>query len=538
MVWSIKDRIENPTIVALDPTGERVAYRKPDFSIWLIDHELDEKRQLTTAEMRATSLSWSPSNKLVIGFRDGMVRVYDRFRESTPRDLQVGEKPIIGLRFNVDESILGTVGRDGIVRRVDLTDGAISDSYSLGVPEMFKASLCPDGRYVVGGKRFNHLSVWDRHADRRIAIERNPGPFINAAILNQPEPQIAMATRGRIELLRPDKRSVFLHLGRFPVRTLTSSHDSSLLLAGDDDGNVILFRTQGRNAQRAVAMAASRATVVRFLDSGKGIAVCGGPEPTAIHDATSGQQRKLLPPTTTPIVDAERNADGTMLYYSLVGGDIGSWDTKRSQPGPLQAKTEQRLIDISLADDEQTLVGVSKSGLLYFYDLQTGDHQTRPIEHQQRCSALTISNVKSRLFTADDEGIIKSWDQPTGKPIASTDDRKSRIHELTLHPEQNILAAACSDGYVRIYDTESLSLLQELIAHTSAVRSLDFSADGKTLASGGLDSRMILWDTELWQPQIACHVDGKGIHSVRFSPAGNQLVIAGNHNQLLVWETD
>ena len=94
-----------------------------------------------------------------------------------------------------------------------------------------------------------------------------------------------MATRGRIMLLDRDKRSIILHLCRFPVRTLAVSQDPSILLVGDSDGTVILFRGEAPDDRRSIDLVTSRAVIVRFLNSGKTIVVCSGRQRSALYDA-------------------------------------------------------------------------------------------------------------------------------------------------------------------------------------------------------------------------------------------------------------
>jgi WD40 repeat protein len=341
-----------------------------------------------------------------------------------------------------------------------------------------------------------------------------------------------------VELVRPGGENVLLNLTDSPVRATASSPDGSLLLIGDMEGNVILFRTVRPSVPRSVAARGSRISDIRFLDSGNSLAVCRDQQAIDVRDVVSGDLLWTIPTTTKSITDVEMDAETTTLYYCLADGTLGSWNVQRQEPGAFEAISDQRIVDSAISADGRKLFGISKGGLLTVFQLESNQRELQPTGHEANCSALVLSRRSTRVFTADDSGTIKCWDRKSLSELHSTSAGMARIHELAIDPGDEFLAAAFDDGLVRVLDSETLVPVAELIVHTSAVRSLDFSPDGKILATGGMDSRVILWDTGLWQTQATWGVDGTGIRSVRFSPDGNRLAVAGNHDQVMIWEVE
>ncbi len=538
LVWSHRDNILHPTIIALDSTGQRIAYQKPDRSIFVFDHARGAKHELASGnDIRPVSITWSSSDQFAIGLSNGTVRVWSSGFEQPPREFRVGEKPVVGIGFRQDENVLGAVCADGVVQLVNLSDGALDASYSLGVRGVLDAVLDSECRYVAAGRRFHYVKCWDLEQASPLFENQNPGPFVTCAVFTRPRIQFGLATRSRVELVRPGGKDVFLNLADAAVGTIASSPDGSLLLVGDWDGNVILVRTVRPDVPRSLATSGSKINDIRFLDSGNSLAVCGQ-QIFAVHDVASAELLSTIPKAAKLITDVETDSDATTLYYCLTDGTLASWNVQRQEPGAFHALSEQRIVDIAVSADGNKLFGISRGGLLTIFQVDSDQTELHPTEHEANCSALALSPRCNQLFTADNSGTIKCWDPKSFSELYSTSAGTERINELAIDPGGKFLAAASGDGLVRVFDSEALVLVAELIVHTSAVRSLDFSPDGKTLATGGLDSRVILWDTGLWQPQAAWDVDGSGVRSVRFSPDGNQLAVAGSHDQVMIWEVE
>ncbi len=403
---------------------------------------------------------------------------------------------------------------------------------------MLDAVLDSECRYVAAGRRFHYVKGWDLEQQSPLFVNQNPGPYVTCAVFTQPRVQFALATRSRVELVRPDGENVFLNLGDSPVRAIASSPDGSLLLVGDMEGNVILFRTVRPGVPRTVTASSSRISDIRFLDSGNSLAVCGDQRTFDVHDVISGDLLSTSPTIPNYITDVETDADAKTLYYCLTDGTLGSWNVQRQEPGAFRALSEQRIVDIAVSADGKNLFGISRGGLLTVFPVESNQGELHPTGHEANGSAIALSPRSNRVFTADDSGTIKCWDRESFSELHSASAGTARIHEMAIDPSGKFLAAASGDGLVRVFDSETLVLVADLIVHTSAVRSLDFSPDGRTLATGGMDSRVILWDTGLWQPQAAWNVDGTGVRSVRFSPDGLQLAVAGNHDQVMIWEVE
>jgi serine/threonine protein kinase/WD40 repeat protein len=537
LLWTMTDRIDPPTCVTLDPSAQRVAYRKRDRSLWIYDRGTSTKRQLCQGEEDAGQcVVFSPTGKLAISTRNGAVRVWDESLELPPVEHQISDAAVVGLRFSADAQSMFTASANGLIQTVRISDGSIIESQQVDEPGIQSAEFSHDGRYLMTGRRYQYVTAWDRQTGLSLFRNDNPGPFIACAFVDSVGPRFGLATRRRLELVHPDLAPVFLHMGNAPVQTLCASSDGSLLLIGDDAGSVVVFRTNCPEVPRGIPLVRPGASTIRFAGGGEILVAPSGPANLDLYDVARGKHLDSLPPLPSRMADAETDETGSMLFYSMAARQVGSWDLVRNEAGTLNLEVDERIVDLVVAPDQKQLIGVSK-GSLWNLDIEANQARKLPASHDHACSAIVCSPREAVFFTADEEGAIQRWAVDPLKPLCLVSGAGSRIHELAVSPDGALLGAACSDGFVRIYDAQSLLMIEELVVHNSAVRSLDFSPDGITLATGGMDSQLVLWDTEAWQSQSVWDVQGAGIRSVRFSSDGETLAVTGNQDEILLWET-
>ncbi|MEM1067961.1 MAG: WD40 repeat domain-containing serine/threonine-protein kinase, partial [Planctomycetota bacterium] len=511
--WSFNEALSHPTIVALGPCLDRVAYRKPDRSIHLRGRAGREHFILCDGETESGhSLAFSSTGKIAVGLQGGRIKVWDD-PELSPAEYQVAKTSVVGVRFSEDESELFTAAADGSVQNVRLADGEVLHPSKFEAIGMLSARFSQDGRYVAGGRRYHYVRVWDRKTGELLAKNTNPGPYVACDVFANSDWRMGLATRSRVELIRPGDQRIFLRLGSTPVHSLCASPDGSQMLVGDDGGNVHVFRTSHPDVPRSIPMASDRAGVVRFLSDSQSVVVCSGSDGVDIYNLESGGNNNVNPQKRGLIVDAELDPSGETLYYSVTEKRVSSWNLTADAPGEVDIPVTERIVDLAISSEQNKLFGVTKLGSLWTFDLKEKQSWYRSSGHHANCSAIVLSPDSSEMFTADESGSIRRWNTDSMKAVKSAKGDGSRIHELAISKNGAFLAAACRDGYVRVYESKTLRQIAELIVHTSAVRSLDFSPDGSTLATGGLDSQLILWDTEVWQPQSVWNVPGTGIRS-------------------------
>ncbi|MGI9472282.1 MAG: protein kinase domain-containing protein, partial [Rubripirellula sp.] len=535
LICSAQDRIEHPTILALDFEGRRAIYRKPDQSIRLM--EIPSRETTTLAfgrQSRPTAFAWSNSGRLSVGFFDGMVQVWKEIGGRPELEFRVGEKAVVGMRFSADELVLGTATSDGVLQSNDLRDGEGVESYRSGVKGLHRVVFDPSLRYVTGGKRFHYVAEWDRVEQRRLLYDGSPGPFVAAAPIGNSEGGYVLATRSRLQVSLPGRSSAFVQLARDSIRSVVVSPNGSYGLSGDGVGNHVLFRTNPPSTPRQLPVTAERVRTVRFV--GNQLAICGVDTPIEVRSLDTNQITSVLPSPSLPILDVEIGSGSARLYYSMQDGTLASWDVDREQPAALMAKCDQRVIELASLDST-SVFGLTRRGHILQFSTESS-MPVREIEaHASRGSALTISKRNGKLYSADEQGVINAWDLATLDPEHTTSTGGPRVYEMAVNRDGESLATAVSDSRIRIYDAKNLKMDFELTAHTGPARTVDFSPDGKTLASGGMDGRVVLWDTTSWQVQVEIKLLPEGVRCVRFSPTGDRLVVSGNGENVAIFET-
>ncbi|MCP4891843.1 MAG: protein kinase [Planctomycetaceae bacterium] len=534
---AIQEKISHPTLLALGPRSNQVVFRKENRSMTLYDHERGESFKLCSGTREpGRAVVFSHTGKLAIGIGQGRLRVWDNI-DAPPAEFEVGNAPIIGLRFSPDETALYAMAANGIAKVIQLSDGSVVESIDLGTTGLQKAFFCRDGRFIAGGRSHHHVSVWDRETGTRIHRQDGLGAHINCVLFGSTELTIGLGERNRVDLIDQDQKSTLLHLGTSPVTAVCMSNDEAKIFIGDASGNASIFRSERPEVPRQISLTQPRAEIIRFTDD-HSMLTCSEPGNLEIYDTQSGKLTKSLPVQPSPVTDAEIAKDGSIVFFALTANRFKSWDLVRGVPGQIDLVLKERIVDFVVSHNQSQLFGISRAGSLWVLDLETNQSQFHAAGHEQRCSAIVQAPTEPVLFIADYNGDLSKWDTNSLQPRKRQPGTGSRITELAISPNGTLLAASCRDGIVRIYDTTSLSPLAELTVHNSSVRSLDFSPDGTTLATGCGDSQMILWDTETWQPQSVWDLEGQGIKSMRFSPSGERLAICGNHDQITLWEIE
>ncbi|MDG2220200.1 MAG: serine/threonine-protein kinase [Rubripirellula sp.] len=535
--FTVNDEISHPTLLAIGPRSNQIAFRKKDRQLVLYDFERDEKFNLCSSTQEpGHAVVFSPSGKLAIGVGKGQLRVWENI-DAPPVEFQIANSPIIGLRFSTDETVLYATAADGTVKAIQPSDGSIVESIDLGTSGLQKAFVSPDGRFVAGGRSYHHVSVWDRKTGTRILRHNDPGARINCVLFGSTELKIGLGERNRVDLIYRDQKSTLLHLGKSPVTALCLSSDQSRILIGDMQGNAFIFRTAPPEIPRQISLTQPISRIVRFTDN-QSLLLFSEPGNLDSYDARSGKRTRSLPQLTSRISDAEVTKDGSTVFFALTANRVKSWDLKHGAPGHFDTEVKERIVDFVLDSRQKQLIGITRAGSIWRFDLETNQSQLQSAGHKHRCSSIVHSTTEPVLFIADYQGDLSKWDANLLQLRKRQKGAGSRITELAVSPDGDVLAASCRDGIVRIYNTASLSLLTELTVHNSPVRSLDFSPDGTTLATGGNDSQMILWDTAAWQPQSVWDLEGQGIKSMRFSPNGKRLAVCGDHDKMTIWEIE
>ncbi len=204
------------------------------------------------------------------------------------------------------------------------------------------------------------------------------------------------------------------------------------------------------------------------------------------------------------------------------------------------------------ADNHRLAVGC-ESGVIHFFDAETGSWSESQADHQGAVRAISATSegklitgsadrralvwnassqwrlervigglnqpdaLVDRVLTLDfsrdgqwlatgggvpsRSGELKIWNVADGRLIREIKAAHTEtVFAVRFSPDGKQLASAAGDRLIKIFDAQSGETIRRLAGHTGHVLGLSWKADGKLLISGGSDNVLKLWDVEKGLP--------------------------------------
>jgi len=337
------------------------------------------------------------------------------------------------------------------------------------------------------------VAVAQRHLGERRAA---PAPLISPISSKKTTPHIVSVTPAL---------TFASHLQT--VRVVAWSPDGRLLASGGDDGQLLVWGTDGVVLQDVAHPAAVTA-------------LAWSPESGRLVTGAANQVTFLT--VLTGMVLARSTHD----HFSTVTGL--AWT----------AHNQQQVVSGAL--DQRAIVWQTTR-----YQPQTiFTHHAAPIE------SVTWAADGRTIASSSHGGVVRVWDAESGREVHSLyQDARLPMQAAAFAPIGMQLAVGGDDGVIRLWNgllcqrigpitrgTICLDTPRRLRSSHSPIRSLAWSPDARYLASGSDDGSFSLWDTVLAQePLLTMPVQpGSAVHSLAWSPEGLQLAIAAGKT-VIVW---
>ncbi len=206
--------------------------------------------------------------------------------------------------------------------------------------------------------------------------------------------------------------------------------------------------------------------------------------------------------------------------------------------------------ELAFSQDGRTLLSISFSGLINYWNVETGEKIS---EHHSKFDSegtLALSQNGSvfgcgywdgkiwsgDLSTGEREGIHKGHSSSLSKILKSTKYR--RIRALTFSTDGELFASGSEDKKVQVWNTQRNRKLATFKGHTSWVTALSFSNDGSILASGDADNIVRLWDVSKKRRLAVFKGHTNGILAMTFTPDGNTLATGSADGTVRLWDVN
>ncbi len=220
---------------------------------------------------------------------------------------------------------------------------------------------------------------------------------------------------------------------------------------------------------------------------------------------------------------------------SVVGvgnNEIAFWDPRTGEQQRVLRGHTERVDELAISRDGQTLVSGSFDHLVKVWDVASGKERLTLKGHSNFISAVAISPDGKLVASADSQ--IRLWDIAAGPQrihMTLIGENERSVAALAISPDSRLLVSGGRDGKIHVWEMGSGHELKTLSVEPvrERWRALAFSPDGRALAAAGQDHGAVLWDTATWSIRYKISEEGPvGAEALAFTHDGRQLAVSMN----------
>ncbi|MAB81567.1 MAG: hypothetical protein CMJ89_19680 [Planctomycetes bacterium] len=523
---------------AYSPDGRRVAAGDlaGRVSVWSVPG--GEKFETLEFDETVTALAFVEERRLAIGGDEGRLAVWN-ISDGSLIELRGHDRAINAIDVDRRNVRFATAGDDSLVRiwsGVGFRRVVELAGHADWVRDVAFAS---DGRTVSSASSDLTIRHWNPDDGGLIASTSTAGvEVVCLEYASVPNTWCALGHRGELLFERAGARLRYdvPLVGGIALLGGAAAEDLSwaVLAMG---GALSLWRTDpGPSFERRSADAGELRSIASSTDGG--LVVAGGTDGGVwVFDATGARR-----------IGGHRGAcmsvgllDDAQLCAS--GGRDGTARIFELGPQPRERLVlevdDKPVVAVALSEDAQRVACVSRSGRMRSFDAHTGELLREIPPPQRGVAVATIDRKATLLAWIGDGGSIRTWDVQTGERVHPLRDRDlARVSAIDVAEEGLRLACTSNDYFAHVYDLETRERLAILNDPDHSIWSLALDAKGETLATASRDGTVFLWDVESGERLLKLQGSFEAILSLEFRRDGRCLYAGTENGAIEAWEVE
>jgi eukaryotic-like serine/threonine-protein kinase len=360
------------------------------------------------AQISCVAPSTPTFDHLLVGDVNGAVRVWDPPAPGAKVVLK-GTGVALGVAFTPDGQSLFTGGIDQLVRRIRLSDGAVTELRG-HTDLVWRVIMSPDGQYVLSHGYDRTVRRWNvRDATPAGVLAEHTGIVRSARYIDSGRRVVSCGDDGRLLVWSPDSNEVSVRFSRpLPLKALEVLRHNEHVVVQDAAGSIWDVAPSGQ-ALRVRTGDGSTVTLLRASPDGRMLATGTHGGLVVVYDTISW----------VPVVTAK--VDGSVRQITFDPGNrdlIVASEDRRVRAIALSAARTLPWHDVPMmarnvvyGPDGETIAFVCGDGGTWFYDIRSNTWAyTR--DHASETFTGAFSPDGALFVSADARGIVTLRDVP------------------------------------------------------------------------------------------------------------------------------
>ncbi len=495
-IAEIEAGVHDPSDVAIDPAGERLATAGSDGTVAIWDLESGEQtltyrdHQVGPTPSQVRGVAWTPDGRSVVSAgADELVKVWDADTGATSLTYEDHPRlrvrgPITSLEVSPDgERVASSSGVETLIWAI--SDGQLITTVGRPGADAALAAFSPDGSELFTGGFDGVGRLWftqsgveeDRflghRSDLRAVAYSADGEHVVTSSADGTARVWATRAGDPLAPVRSATQVTYGYQGDQLAR-ITIDADGTALLAAPDAP-----LSEGVDLDLDVA-ADAEVVGAAFSPDGSRLAMPFSTGEVVVLDTESGSvvaehAPALVGPGTDPppVEDFAFSPDGTRIASStgfaqsaagITPGFVEVWDVESGQPVAQivpegrPGQLEQVAPRLAWLDDETILTGGS-SGEVHVWDAASGQESDDSYDEGagEFVVDISVSADGDRVLSISQSGTARVWEAGSGDTLGTRTNRTT--DQGAINGDGGLVATAGSDGAIEVWDAGSGEVL-------------------------------------------------------------------------------
>lgn len=365
---------------------------------------------------------------------------------------------------------------------------------------------------------FDHVLRW--HASRLTVVAFSPD---SSLILTGD-------ADGQLRLWRIDGAEVATLTGMSSeIRSAAFSPDGQFWVAGGADNKVQLWRSDG-NPVSTLGELGGSVNWVEFSPNGQ-LIVAASVDGKAFVWRPDGTQVGAFGDHNDGTNSARFNQDGSLIVTASSDRTARVWRPDGTPVAELKGHTAN-VYSAVFSPDGQRILTAGWDNVARLWDLN-GELLTTLTGHADILNLAEFSPDGSLILTASKDGTARLW-RADGAPVATLAGHTSFVNAAVFSPDGSLIVTVSSDDTARVWRADG-AFVTALRGHSQDVSRVAFSPDGQWIATGSDDKTVRVWKVDrLFNSTLEGHTDWANV--VAYGPDGSSILTASDDGTARLWD--